>query len=63
MNNGKRLLSVVGRNYVMPIDTAVRRSPDVKSHTWYMSSDEFLPLFQQCARRKDVSLRMKHLSV
>ncbi len=45
MNNGKRLFSVVGRNYVMPIDTAVRRSPDVKSHAWYMSSDEFFAAF------------------
>ena len=45
MNNGKCLLSVVGRNYVRLVDSAVRRSPDVKSHGWYVSSDDYFAAF------------------
>ena len=45
MNDGKRLLSVVGRNYVRMVDSAVRRSPDVKSHAWHVSADEYFAAF------------------
>lgn len=45
MNDGKRLLSVVGRNYVRMVDSAVRRSPGVKSHAWHVSADEYFAAF------------------
>ena len=42
---GKCLLSVVGRRYVSAVDRAVRKSPDVKSCSWYVSDDDYFADF------------------
>ena len=42
---GKCLLSVVGRRYVSAVDRAVRKSPDVKSCSWYVSEDDYFADF------------------
>ncbi len=45
MNDGRRLLSVVSPRYVKVVDGIVKHSPDVKSCSWYVSSDDYFADF------------------